>query len=163
MRRRTVIATFGAGLLAGCAGLDGSGTGARTITPVEPDDDGTATLGELRYLLSDNEVDRYENLDVRRLVRRGDTVELTYASTAADVNEFVGEMGTVAALYAVYVGNGGTTDRLTVTVEPSYEGQPTSFAVETDWVRAYNNDTMSGQALVNRVLRTAEGGGNESA
>lgn len=162
MLRRNALALAGGVLLAGCSAVPGFGP--ESVTPEEPNDDGTATLGEIRYLLAENDVEEYERLDVTEMRRDGDVVRLTYASEATDVNEFVDEVGTITRLYAVYVGNGGTTDRIEVTVEPNYDDQAEGFHVTSDWARSYDDGSMSGDEIVNRVLGTATyPSGNESS
>lgn len=162
MHRRSVLAAVGSSLLAGCSGRPGPGP--TPVTPEEPNDDGTATLGEFYALLEDSGVERYERLDVTAMEREGDVVRLSYASGATHEAEFVDELGTIAALYGVYVGNGGTTDRLVVTVEPNFEGQAERFRVETDWARRFDEGSLSGRELANEVLATVEypTSGNES-
>lgn len=163
MQRRGVLWALGAALFAGCSALPGPGP--ERITPEATDDDGTATLGELRYLLAENDVEEFERLDVRSMTSDGEVVRLTYASDAANPGDFVDEVGTVAAVYAIYIGNDGTVERLDVTVEPNYDDQARSFSVEAEWVRRYNDDALSGNELVNRVLGTATypEQGNESS
>lgn len=163
MQRRSVLVGFLVVLLAGCSAVPGFGP--QEITPEEPNDDGTATLGEITYLLEENDVEEFERLDVTSMTRDGDVVQLTYASNASHTGEFVDELSTIAALYAIYVDNGGDTDRIVVTVEPNFDGQAERFHVTTEWARQYNDDALTGTELVNKILGTASypSSGNESA
>lgn len=154
MKRRALLSAAGAGLLGGCSSLPLSGP--TEIEPEEPNDDGSASLGEVRYLLESNDVDEYEQLSVSSMVRDGDEIQVTYASDAAHAAEFANEIGTIAAVYGIYVDRGGDTDRIVVDVETSYENQPEQFHVTTDWVRQYNAGNMSARELVNEVLSAAD-------
>lgn len=162
-RRRFALAagTLGVSALAGCSALQGSGTEPEPVTATPPNDDGTGSLGELRYLIQHKQ-DSIEGdfaipLTYMR-TGRGDGytyVKAAYESTAADSNGFVEEVSVFARSYAIYVGAGGdaVTDFI-VNVESRYDGQPTSFGIRREWARKFNSGEKSANWYINMIAAT---------
>jgi len=123
--RRGLVAALGGAGVGGAAGVvyfgdvlgggggdggDGSGDadGPTEITGQAPDDDGDASLGELRYLLESYD-DRQYTLDVTGFTYDDGKVDLSYRSKASDQSGYerwryhLNELGQVAWAYGQYV------------------------------------------------------------
>jgi len=176
-RRGLVAAVGGAGIgsLVGVAYfggfLDGDGGGAdgpRQITATAPNDDGRASLAELRYLLGSIDGRRY-TLDVTGFTYEDGVVDLSYRSGAAGRSGYdrwryhLNELGQVAWSYGQYVaandpnldwppaGRGETTPGGTATATTSgtaTEGGPTT-------VRTLSADEID-ENRASRILATVE-------
>lgn len=117
--RRGLLAAVGGAGVGGVAGVayfgdvfggggDGGDGGTTEITAQEPNEDGKASLGELRYLLESVESRQY-TLEVTGFSYTDGTVELSYRSGAAEQSGYDrwryhrNELGHVAWSYARYV------------------------------------------------------------
>ncbi|GGM70420.1 hypothetical protein GCM10009017_20780 [Halarchaeum rubridurum] len=159
-----------AAALAGCTG--DSSDGGNTVTATEPDGDGTATAGELRWLLAHGD----GALDVRSMRVDGDRIDVTFASDADDLTAFLQEIGKVLNAYARYVDSDGSAtrlvghvaDRATTDYTGGGEyGQADRFHVEREWAVRFNDGDLSKREYLQKALNTRAyvgrgTGGNES-
>lgn len=162
-RRRFALAagTLGASALAGCSSLTGGNGGPETVTATAPNDDGTGSVSELRYLIEHTQDSIQGDFAIPLTAMEtgsGDGytyVKAVYESTATDLDEFVEEVSVFARSYAIYVGAGGdaVTD-FTVDVDDRYDGQPKSFGIRREWARRYNSGEKNGNWYINRIAAT---------
>lgn len=177
--RRGLVAAAGGAGLGGLAGIvyfggflggggDGGSGGPRQITAKAPNDDGKASLAELRYLLGSIEGRRY-TLDVTRFAYQDGVVDMAYRSGAADQSGYdrwryhVNELGQVVWSYGQYVaandpnldwppaGRAETTPGGTATAttsETATEGGPTT-------VRTLSADEID-ENRASRIVATVE-------
>lgn len=119
LSRRGLVAALGGAGVGGVAGvlyfgdlLGGGGDGTGQITAQEPNDDGEASLGELRYLIESYEGSDY-TVDVTSFTFDGEVIDLRYDSGAADRSDYerwrhhLGELGHVAWAFGLYVRSDG--------------------------------------------------------
>lgn len=162
-RRRFALAagTLGASALAGCSALPGGDTGPEPVTATAPNNDGTGTLGELRYLIEHKQDSIEGDFAIPLTYMKTDNgdgftyVKAAYKSKASDLNAFVEEVSVFARSYAIYVGAGGdaVTDFL-VNVESRYNGQPKSFGIRRKWARRFNSGEKDANWYINIIAAT---------
>jgi hypothetical protein len=180
--RRGLVAAFGGagiGSLVGVAyfggflgggGGDGGASGPRQITATAPNDDGEASLAELRYLLGPIE-SREFTLDVTGFAYEDGVVDLSYRSGAADQSGYdrwryhLNELGQVAWSYGQYVaandpnldwppaGRTDTTSDGTATATATTSGTATEGGPTT--VRTLSADEID-ENRASRILATVE-------
>lgn len=117
-RRHAVVGGAGAvvGGVAGVAifsdGLFGDSGGTKTIEKREPNDDGEASLGELRWLLEKDPRTEY-TIDVTTFTYSGDVIDVRYESAATEQSGsdrwrwHLNEMGHVISSFGQYVAGDG--------------------------------------------------------
>lgn len=166
--RRTLVAGaagigLGSVLGIGYAVLGGSDPEqTRSIEPEKPDDDGTATLGELHYILENSGAEN-ARLDVTEFVYFPDdaTVRVSYRSRTGEVEDVppqrqhVREVGQMVRMYAEYVAQGGEKADVIHAhiVNPSEPAnQPDGYLVRREWVEKYNSGKWDGNRTLNKVL-----------
>lgn len=102
------VVYFGDVLGGGGGGGGDGGDGSTEITGQAPDDDGDASLAELRYLIESYEGRQY-TLDVTGFTYADGSVDLSYRSAAAEQSDYerwrhhLNELGHVAWAYGQYV------------------------------------------------------------
>lgn len=102
------VAYFGDVFGGGGGGDGGDGSGQAEVTGRAPDDDGDASLAELRYLIESYDGRQY-TLDVTGFTYADGSVDLSYRSTAAEQSDYerwrhhLNEVGHVAWAYGQYV------------------------------------------------------------
>lgn len=180
--RRTMIvgaAGIGLGSILGVsyAVLGGSESDqTQTVEPEEPDEDGTATLGELHYILENSGTEN-ARLDVTEFVYSSDdaTVRVSYQTRADEVEDVppqrqhVREVGQMVRMYAEYVAqDGDEADVIHAHIENPSEPaeQPDGYLVRREWVEKYNSGEWSGNETLNTVFGssyTDEALANETA
>ncbi|MCG1002951.1 MULTISPECIES: hypothetical protein [Halobacterium] len=180
-RRTVVVGAAGIGLGSvlgvGYAVLGGSnGNQSRAIEPEQPDEDGTASLGELHYIL-ENSGTEGARLDVTEFVYYSDddTVRISYRTRAGEVEDVppqrqhVREVGQMVRMYAEYVAQGGDkADVIHAHIENPSEPaeQPDGYLVRREWVEKYNSGEWDGNKTLNTVFGssyTDEALANETA
>ncbi|GAD51304.1 hypothetical protein MBEHAL_0064 [Halarchaeum acidiphilum MH1-52-1] len=151
--------TAAVGALAGCTGGGSSSPDGHTVTAAKPDGDGSATPGELRWLLTHGD----GALDVRGMRVDGDDIDVTFASDASDLTAFLQEIGKVLNGYARYVRSGGTATRLVGHVadraRTDYEGggkrgQADRFHVKREWAQKFNDGALSKREYLQKAINT---------
>jgi len=117
-RRNVVVGGAGAvvGGVAGVAmfsgGILGKSTGSRSVSKQAPDDDGEATLGELRWLLEDHPDSEY-TVDVTAFEFDDGVIDVRYKSGAKSKSGtdrwkwHLNELGHVIDSFATYVASDG--------------------------------------------------------
>ncbi|GAA0274476.1 hypothetical protein [Halobacterium noricense] len=180
--RRTMVvgaAGIGLGSVLGVsyAVLGGSNPDqTRTVEPAEPDDDGTATLGELHYILENSGAES-GRLNVTEFVYFPDdsAVRVSYRTRAGEVEDVppqrqhVREVGQMVRMYAEYVAQGGDeADVVHAHIENPSEPaeQPDGYLVRREWVEKYNSGEWDGNETLNTVFGsgyTDEALANETA
>lgn len=180
--RRTIVvgaAGIGLGSVLGVSYAllgDSDSNQTRTIEPEQPDDDGTATLAELHYILENSGTEN-ARLDVTEFVYFPDdaTVKISYRSRTGEVEDVppqrqhVREVGQMVRMYAEYVAQNG--DKADVVhahiVNPSEPAeQPDGYLVRREWVQKFNSGEWDGNKTLNTVLGsgyTDEALANETA
>jgi hypothetical protein len=139
-------------------------TPGRTIEPVEPNDDGEATVGELHYIL-ENSGPEHSQLDVTQVRYFGDdnTIKVSYRTGVRTVEEVqpqrqhVREVGQIVRMYATYVSQNGEKGAIVQAhIENPSEAanQPDGYVVRREWVQKFNSDEWSANRTLNKVLGT---------
>lgn len=117
-RRHVVVGAAGAavGGAAGVAifsdGLFSGSDGGTTVEKEEPNDDGEATLGELRWLLEEDPRTEY-TVDVTSFKYQGEVIDVRYESSAREQSGsdrwrwHLNELGHVIRSFATYVASDG--------------------------------------------------------
>ncbi|NIB99368.1 hypothetical protein [Halobacterium sp. R2-5] len=134
----------------------------RTVEPTEPNEDGTATLGEFHYILENSGAEN-ARLDVTEFVYSPDAaaVEISYRSRTEEVEDVppqrqhVREVGQMARMYAEYVAqDGDEADVVHAHIENPNEAaeQPDGYLVRREWVEKYNGGEWDGTELLNTVF-----------
>ncbi|WP_353633725.1 hypothetical protein ABSL23_10690 [Halobacterium sp. NMX12-1] len=182
-RRTIVVGAAGIGLGSvlgvGYAVLGGSNDGdqqTRTVEPEEPNEDGTASLAELHYILENSGAEN-ARLDVTEFVYQRDeaAVRVSYRTRADEVEDVppqrqhVREVGQMVRMYAEYVAQSGDeADVVHAHIENPSEPaeQPDGYLVRREWVEKYNSGEWDGNETLNTVFGssyTDEALENESA
>ncbi|WP_435332685.1 hypothetical protein [Haloarchaeobius sp. TZWWS8] len=146
MTRRRLLAGGAATVAFGLTGCLG---GTDQVESSQPDGDGEGTLGELRWILTEE-----HGMDVTSMTYADGLVELSYASQAGTSAESRSEIGLVISAYGLIVDHGGPSERLDVTIEDRFESQATSYHVEASWVKQWRNGDMSDSLVAQRVFNT---------
>ena len=144
--RRAVLAG-GTATLFGLAGCLGS----NEVEKEEPNQDGTGTLGELRWILEEQ-----HELAVTSMTFSDGTVHLTYGSTATNREESRSEIGEVISAYGLVVESDAPSERLAATISDRFEEQSTGYHVEAEWVDRWRSGEMSAAMVAQRVFNTRQ-------
>lgn len=151
-RRQALVG--GVGLFVG-AGVGATATfatsGSDQIRKRAPNNDGTGTLGELRWILEEKHA-----LAVTSMVQDGDTVRVEYESGAASRGESRREIGAVISAYGLIVANDGPTEKLSANIERAFEEQATSYHVQAKWVKKWRSGDLSDAGVAQRVFNTRQ-------
>jgi hypothetical protein len=164
--RRKVVAgaagiSLGSVLGVGYAVLNSSSPG-RSVKAQEPNDDGEASLGELRYILENNGPE-HSRLDISRFqyFSDDDNIEITYQTRAGSVDDVppqrqhVREVGQMARMFAEYVSqNGEDGEVVHAHIENPSEpaNQPDGYLVRRGWIKKFNSGKWSPNRTINKVL-----------
>jgi hypothetical protein len=164
-RRTLVVGAAGIGL-GSVLGVGytvlGDSTPGQAIDPQEPNDDGTATLGELHYIL-ENSGEENSRLDITefRYYSDDETIELSYRTRAPEVEDVppqrqhVREVGQMTRMFAEYVSqNGEKADIVHAHIENPSEpaNQPDGYLVRREWIKKFNSNEWGGNRVINKVL-----------
>ncbi|MFW6003559.1 MAG: hypothetical protein ACOCPT_03970 [Halanaeroarchaeum sp.] len=157
------IAGIGVGSVIGVGyALTGDSGAGQEIEPVEPDDDGEATLAEFHYILEESGPEE-GRLDVTRFryLEEDDVIAIDYRTGADEVDDVppqrqhVREVSQVIRMFSEYVAQNGDRGRMVhAHIENPSEPaeQPDGYLVRREWVQQYNDGDLSGSDTVNKVL-----------
>jgi hypothetical protein len=164
MRRRTLLAVLGSGLLAGCNSpsdpTERPTTAERTETPTAtPTEASTATPTEASTGTPEPNYARSFRSKVESQVsvlslETADVAELAYTSTAATREEVVSELAYVAGYYAEVVGDGWPVTALRATPTRSDGVVIGEWRVESAWAESFDDGDLSDEAYLRTVLDT---------
>ncbi|MFC5368411.1 hypothetical protein [Salinirubrum litoreum] len=162
MRRRTLLAVLGSGLLAGCTSQsDPSETPAPTEQSETADpatDTATATETTQTTTSGPNYAQSFRSRVQSRVsvlsLETADVAELAYTSTAATREEVVTEMAYVAGYFAEVVGDGWSVTTLRATPTRSDGVVIGEWRAESAWAESFVAGDLSDEEYVRRVLDT---------
>ena len=100
------------------------------------------------------------NFEVVSLETQGNTVVLSYTSTATTQSGIGYEVGFISGLYAELVRQGWDVDRLDVTAVTSTGEPVATYHVESSWARQYNTGALSNEEFIRLVFGTIETSSN---
>jgi hypothetical protein len=168
-RRHVVVGAAGAAIggVGGVAifsdGLFADNGGARSVEIQEPDDDGEATLGELRWLLEEDPRTEY-TIDVTSFKFQGEVIEVRYESNAKSQSGadrwrwHLNEMGRVIQSFAQYVAaDGPKLEWASAATGDGTDGEqaetstPTSAPTTVPATTATGADPIEGKRLIAHV------------
>lgn len=154
MKRRTLLAVVGSGLLAGCTDAGGGTDTTTGPSTTEPSATPTATPTESGPTYAQTFRSKVESEVSVLSLDGGDPVELAYTSTATTREEVVTEMAYVAGFYADVVDDGWSVSRLNATPTRSDGVVIGTWHVETEWAESFVTGDLSDEAYLRKVLET---------
>jgi hypothetical protein len=158
MRRRTLLAVLGSGLLAGCNSpsepTESPTTAERTATPTATESPTATPTSTPEPNYAQRFRSKVESQVSVLSLETGEAVDLAYTSTAATREEVVTEMAYVAGYYAEVVGDGWAVSALRATPTRSDGVVIGEWRVESAWAESFVAGDLSDEAYLRRVLDT---------
>jgi hypothetical protein len=157
MRRRTLLAVLGSGLLAGCNSPDEPTESPTTAERTATTDTATATptdtaTPEPNY--AETFRSKVESQVAVLSLETGEAADLAYTSTASTREEVVTEMAYVAGYYADVVDDGWPVSALRATPTRSDGVVIGEWRVESGWAESFNAGDLSDEEYLRKVLGT---------